>query len=62
MLAKENLNPAEPFGLRDEFAGKAMAALMTTHKTVFHAEFVNWPRYAEEAYKIADAMLAERSK
>lgn len=40
--------------LRDYFAAKAMAAI--------HAEYQSWEMVAEQAYKSADAMLAQRAR
>lgn len=73
MSAHDNGGPAFPVAygdgriegmtLRDYFAAKAMAAWIATYgdnphpATTGHAETV-----ANNAYQIADAMLAERSK
>lgn len=47
--------------LRDWFAGQALMGLCSAQDT--NGNWMgNVPRAAEEAYKMADAMLAERSK
>lgn len=51
--------------LRDYFAGQAIvlagvAAIESWDKP--HPPLVNWPVAARAAYKIADAMLAERNR
>jgi len=52
-----NKNVAEGMTLRDYFAAKAMQAEMTDG---IHESDFAWT--AARAYKMADAMLAERSK
>ena len=50
----------EPIGLRDYFAAKAMAALIAGDRS--NAESYIAEEVAEDAYLMADAMLAERIK
>jgi hypothetical protein len=60
-------NKNERPNIRDYFAAKAVAAILTSDK-VFTADsgastpITNWADYAKGAYQLADAMLAERSK
>ncbi len=51
--------PVHPHGMRDEFAGRAMQAIVST---VPHLEQVRPADVAFEAYYYADAMMAERIK
>lgn len=48
--------------LRDWLAGQALNAIVGNSGSVFPGQFAPWSRHAEEAYKLADAMLEERSK
>jgi hypothetical protein len=56
--------PSGGMGLRDHFAGQAMAALLADGKTMWvtdKAESV-CARVSRMAYEMADAMIAERKK
>jgi hypothetical protein len=48
---------AKDMTLRDHFAGQAMQAMLG-----WDNDNTNWKSYAEYAYRMADAMLKERSK
>lgn len=49
--------------LRDHFATQAMQALASGHLAHYgHENHWAWAGVAESAYKLADAMLAEREK
>ena len=49
--------------IRDYFAAKAMQALITAKIPQMEQVARGWPVFAErDAWKIADAMLAERNK
>ena len=50
---------AEGMSLRDYFAAKAMQAIVS-HDPTFSQTYVN--QCAEDSYRYADAMLAERAK
>jgi hypothetical protein len=52
-----NKNVAEGMTLRDYFAAKAMQASRSRS-----SQYGSWGDLAKDAYEIADAMLAERSK
>jgi hypothetical protein len=53
----------EGMSLRDYFAAKAMAAMITTAAGPVVGGLDGYePNTAKSAYKIADAMLAERAK
>ena len=52
-----NVNEQEGMTLRDYFAAKAMQALLTGS----HGGY-EWDGAAEDAYKMADAMLAAREQ
>lgn len=49
--------PEHGMTLRDWFAGQALAGMMASGSTG-----LGYPRMADDAYEVADAMLAERSK
>jgi len=53
----QNVWPELGMSLRDYFAGRALSGLIARHR----AE-VAWSDVAPQAYRIADAMLAEREK
>jgi hypothetical protein len=55
------MQPADGMTLRDYFAAKAMAAMVGNVSTAADAAVVR-VGIAEDAYLIADAMLAERAK
>ena len=48
---------ARDMTLRDHFAGMAMQTMLG-----WDNDHTNWNSYAEDAYKMADAMLKERIK
>lgn len=63
--AKGNITGDDGMSLRDWFAGQALAGLLAKHGTNYfgwtHTEGLNQTAQ-EQAYKHADAMLAERAK
>lgn len=60
----------EGMTLRDYFAAKAMSAIVPqmffsvegSHRYLVNDNHPHWPTIAADAYAMADAMLAERSK
>ena len=50
-------DPQQGMTLRDYFAAKAMQTMLG-----WDNDHTNWNSYAEDAYKMADAMLKERAK
>lgn len=59
----EAFGPHGAMDLRDWLAGHALNAIVSNSQSVFPgAGFTPWYRHAEEAYKLADAMLADRAK
>jgi hypothetical protein len=55
---------AQGMSLRDWFAGQALPTLLDSeiNNSQPHSDEKPWAVYAEMAYGIADAMLAERTK
>lgn len=54
------VDPQKGMSLRDYFAAKAMQGIKSNPDHADSTSF-NYPALAEEAYKIADAMLKQRS-
>lgn len=52
--------PEPGMSMLDWFAGRAMAAILANSRTI--PSMQSWPVFAEIAYRIADAMIGERSK
>lgn len=56
-------NGCEGMSLRDYFAAQALAGMLASPPVIDRSSpNVNHPGWAENAYKFADAMLAERDK
>lgn len=59
----EEFNGSEGMSLRDYFAGRTLAGLITYHdRFIDHTELLPVEAIARDAYLLADAVLAERAK
>lgn len=62
-LEDEQIPPSEGITLRDYFAGQALPVIIRVCGSDTRPSGVDYGDYcAEQAYKMADAMLAERAK
>ena len=52
----------EGISIRDYFAGQALAGSLSASNLTDYANKEQAERFAEEAYRFADSMLAEREK
>lgn len=59
---RQHYYPEPGMTLRDYFAGQALAGLTTSNVNDCLTGNQHPDRYAEDAYSIADSMIAERSK